>query len=138
MDGDGDLDVLAAWSGGDFGIQAHDRLYLNLTRQTTRTTVPPRQALHPRAARRPFSAFFFAWGSTPAELPVFPFGILRLHPGALLVIDSAGLVPPGAPVVKTFQAPSDPFWVGVTVYWQALIGTPLRFTNLEATTFTNL
>ncbi len=37
---------------------------------------------------------------------------------------------PTAAAVK----PSDPIWAGVTIYWQALLGNPLRFTNLEPTT----
>ena len=39
---------------------------------------------------------------------------------------------------KTFPGPSDPAWVGASLYWQALLGSPLKFTNLEDTTFLDL
>ncbi len=38
----------------------------------------------------------------------------------------------------TFRVPPDPSLVGFPVYRQALVAPPLRLTNLEPTTFTDL
>ena len=38
----------------------------------------------------------------------------------------------------TFLVPPNPALVGGSLYWQAVIGPPLRFTNLETTTVTGL
>ena len=34
---------------------------------------------------------------------------------------------------RSYPIPDDPSLVGVTVYWQALLGGPPRWSNLEAT-----
>ena len=36
------------------------------------------------------------------------------------------------------SVPADPALVGTTTHWQALVGWPLRFTNREVTTLSDL
>jgi hypothetical protein len=36
----------------------------------------------------------------------------------------------------SFPVPADPLLVGQTLHWQAILGSPLRLTNREQTTFT--
>jgi hypothetical protein len=38
----------------------------------------------------------------------------------------------------TFSVPANPILIGVPVYWQAVVASPARFTNLEVTTPTAL
>ena len=56
----------------------------------------------------------------------------------VLVLDSSGLLPSGGTSSKTFPGPTDPVWVGLSLYWQALLGTPLKLGNPERMTFTTL
>jgi hypothetical protein len=38
----------------------------------------------------------------------------------------------------TLGVPANPGLVGLSLYWQAVLGFPFALTNLEITTFTNL
>jgi hypothetical protein len=39
---------------------------------------------------------------------------------------------------ESIEIPDDPTLIGVTLYWQASIGVPGRWTNVERTTLTGL
>ena len=40
--------------------------------------------------------------------------------------------------VASFTVPADPALVGFVLHWQALLGTPLAFSNREVTAFSDL
>lgn len=67
-------------------------------------------------------------GSTPT-----PAGIFLLDPTEGLAIAS-GVLDANGDASLTLQVPEREVFVGLRVYWQALVGSPLRFTNLETTT----
>ncbi len=65
------------------------------------------------------------------------FGYLRLPARGLRFIASGMLDASGQSTV-TFAVPNDRALPGSTVYWQALVGSPPRLTNLEFTRFSDL
>lgn len=66
-----------------------------------------------------------------------PYGTLRLDPTSLLVIGSGALDAQGRAAVSLL-VPSNPSLVGVSADWQVAVGPPLRLTNLEVTTLSDL
>ncbi|MCI0589931.1 MAG: VCBS repeat-containing protein, partial [Planctomycetes bacterium] len=131
VDGDGDLDAFA----GNYG---KSWLYTNLTRQvvwrgTPRTGKP--LVLDIRGPGNGAWALGAALSSANVLLP--PFGILRLDPLALFIAGGGPLDPQGRASLSLL-VPASPALVGVSVYWQALVGPPLLFANLEITTATDL
>ena len=136
-DGDGDLDAFIGNARGQQREQ-QNRFYRNLTRQLAWRGVP-------RVAK-PLTLDLFGTPAWPWHLfaatgtgnvPLPPFGTLLLDPGRLFAIASGGLDPRGRASL-TFGIPNDPTLVGLDLYWQALIGSPLRFANLEVTRITGL
>jgi hypothetical protein len=69
------------------------------------------------------------------NVPVPPFGTLRLDPASLEVIASGALDPQGLGTLSV-QLPVNPALVGLSVYLQALVGASPRLTNLETLTLT--
>lgn len=126
LDRDGDLDAVTT---------AHDRVLTNVARQIARRG--------PARVGRPLDIDVYGSSGAPwmlfaaasrMELEVAPLGVLRAGPLGLHVCgsgacDAAGLA------TASFRAPRDPSLVGRTIYWQALIGAPPVFSNLEKTRF---
>ena len=79
----------------------------------------------------PASPWLLAWAPLPAFVPLGALGTLRLDPAGLFPLDTGTL---GGDGQATFEAslPADPGLLGVTLYAQALLGSPLVFSNLEA------
>ncbi|MEM7308002.1 MAG: VCBS repeat-containing protein [Planctomycetota bacterium] len=137
IDGDDDLDVLVG-NDGLFQPQ-QNRLYTNLTRHVAWSGLPRvGQAYDVDVYGVPTEPWFLAWGLGTLSFPLPPFGTLRLNPGTTLVVDASGTFPTSGVASKTFPGTDDPSFVGQSLYWQALVGNPLRFTNLEVMTFTDL
>ncbi|HKB15562.1 MAG TPA: FG-GAP-like repeat-containing protein, partial [Planctomycetota bacterium] len=131
VDGDGDLDAFAG-NGGQ------NRLYTNLSRQVAWRGIP--------RIGKPLGLDLFGPGSglwilgtsfAPANIPLPPFGTLRLDPVTLFIVGGAALDPQGHASLSLL-VPSSPALVGLSVYWQAVVGPPFLLTNLEITTVTNL
>jgi len=134
VDGDGDLDAFA----GNGTTAKQNRIYTNLARQVAWSGIP--------RAGKPLTldvggpangTWMLAASLATASIPIPPFGTLRLSPATLFHVGSGTLDPQGRGSV-TFLVPSSPTLVGVSVYWQALVGPPPLLTNLEITTVTNL
>ncbi|HKB15501.1 MAG TPA: hypothetical protein VKF62_05515, partial [Planctomycetota bacterium] len=66
-----------------------------------------------------------------------PFGTLRLDLPTMFLVAGGPLDPQGRATL-TFPVPANPTLVGLSLYWQAVVGPPFRFTNLEITTVTGL
>ncbi len=132
LDGDGDLDLFE-------GNGSHpDRILTNLTRQVSWRGIP--RAGKPLTLDIRGSAngtWLLAASSGSAIIPASPFGTLRLLPSTLFVVAGGALDLQGRASLS-FAVPANPALVGGTLYWQALVGPPLRFSNLEITTVTNL
>ena len=67
-----------------------------------------------------------------ASIALAPFGTLLLDPSILWLLGSGAIGPDGVKSVGVPVGP-DPMLVGKTVWWQALVGAPLAFTNREPT-----
>jgi hypothetical protein len=63
--------------------------------------------------------------------------VLRIHPGFVLHT-AEGTLDSDGHALLTYDLPDDPSLVGKSFYWQALVGSPGRLTNLEVTTLTDL
>jgi hypothetical protein len=133
IDEDGDLDALVA-----NGFPARDRLYSNFSRQLTWRAIPRVGKLLTLDLYGPtWGAWFLAFSTGTANVPVPPLGTLRLDPANIhqafaSLLDGAGRASIAFPV------PANPALVGASVYWQAVIASPAGLTNLEITTLTNL
>ncbi|MCI0587410.1 MAG: VCBS repeat-containing protein [Planctomycetes bacterium] len=133
VDGDGDLDAVF----GNFEEPSRLPVF-NVTRQLAWRGVPrigKPLVLDLRGAA--LGGWQLAASLGTANLPLPPFGTLRLSPPTLIPVAIGAFDPDGRASVS-FSVPAFPSLVGVSVYWQALVGLPLRLTNLEVTTFTNL
>jgi hypothetical protein len=131
VDVDGDLDAFV----GNFG---QNRLYTNLTRQLAwrgipRIGKPLTLDLHGPS----WGAWFLAFSTGTASLPIPPFGTLRLDPANVNLVFASLLDAAGRASI-TFPVPANPILLGVPVYWQAVVASPERLTNLEITTATAL
>ncbi|MGH7150706.1 MAG: FG-GAP repeat domain-containing protein, partial [Planctomycetota bacterium] len=131
LDGDGDLDVYT-------GVVGQDRIYTNLSRQLAWRGIPRAGKPLTLDVRGPASGtWLLAASAGSASLPLPPFGTLRLLPSTLFIVAGGVLDPQGRADVS-FLVPANPALVGLSFYWQAVVGPPPRFTNLEVTTVTNL
>ena len=77
------------------------------------------------------------WGlyASPATASVpSPLGLFLLDPAQGVALGS-GLLDARGKAAVTFAVPAEVSLVSPVLYWQGLVGTPLRFTNLETTTF---
>ncbi|HET6201351.1 MAG TPA: FG-GAP-like repeat-containing protein [Planctomycetota bacterium] len=135
VDGDGDLD---AFVGNGGTAWAQNRIYTNLTRQVAWRGIP-------RAGKfltldlwgSANGSWLLAASAGSADIPLPPFGSLRLFPPTLFIV-AGGTIDPQGSASLTFLVPANPALVGLSLYWQAVVGPPLRFTNLEITPVTNL
>jgi hypothetical protein len=126
IDGDGDLDVLGGFT------------YVNLARHLSWRGLPrPGRPFDLDLAGSPNGLFFLLWATRTAHLTVPRYGLLSLDPGALFATSQGTLDGYGKRSL-TIDVPPDPGLVGLSVYCQALVGSPdLRFTNLEIVTLTD-
>jgi len=140
LDGDADLEVLVGnrLPVGGWQTAGEIRLLSNLRRQLAWKAVPRvGKPLTLDLYGPPLGGFLLAFGVGPATLPVPPFGILRLDPSGIHLVLTSLLDSQGRAAVTT-SVPADPSLLGATVYWQALVTSPARFTNVEITTLASL
>ncbi len=131
VDGDGDLDAY-------LGNNQQDFLYTNLSRQLTWRGIPRVGKPLTLDLRGPGNGtWLLAASAGIANIPLPPFGSLRLFPSTLFIA-AGGPLDPGGQADLTFPVPANPALVGASLYWQAVVGPPLRFTNLEITALTSL
>ncbi|MCI0588665.1 MAG: FG-GAP-like repeat-containing protein [Planctomycetes bacterium] len=132
VDGDGDLD---AFSGNS---DQESRICTNLLRQVSWRGTP----------RIGKSLTLDLWGTAGGtwllgaaagggSLPVPSVGTLWLELPTLFIVAGGALDAQGRASLS-FVVPANPALLGGSLYWQAVVGWPLRFTNLEVTTVTNL
>ncbi|HET6202280.1 MAG TPA: VCBS repeat-containing protein [Planctomycetota bacterium] len=133
VDGDGDLDAVF----GNLG-QASRIPVTNLTRQLAWRGIPGiGKPLVFDLYGPPSGGWILAFSLASASFPVPPLGTLRLDPPSHFVV-AAGALDAQGRGSASFPVPPNPAFVGLSLYWQALVAPPLSFTNLEVTTFTNL
>ncbi|MGH7151247.1 MAG: FG-GAP-like repeat-containing protein, partial [Planctomycetota bacterium] len=131
LDGDGDVDAVVA-------DLRHVLVHSNLARQVARTGVP--RIGKPLALDLwgpPLGAWGLGVAAAPGFIPSPPYGIFRLDPLSFVFLASGSLDAQGRAAVS-FDVPPAPALVGLSVYWQGIAGPPLRLTNLEVTTLTDL
>jgi len=131
VDGDVDLDVLV-------GTGARDRVYRNLARQLTWRGLPRLGKPATLDLRGPsWGAWFLGFSTGMGSLAVPPLGTLLVDPANLYQV-FASLFDSEGEASIAFPVPADPALLGASVYWQAVVASPARLTNLEVTTLTNL
>ncbi len=131
VDGDGDFDAFV-------GAWGPERLYTNLARQSSWRGIPRMGKPLSLDVDGPANGtWLLAASAGNASIPLPPFGTLRLFPPTLFFVAGGVLDLQGRASV-TFPVPANPALVGQSLFWQAVVGPPLRFTNLEVTTVTNL
>jgi hypothetical protein len=132
VDGDGDLDALT-------GQYLQPNLVLsNRTRQLARRGIPRAGKPLTLELNGPvWGTWFLAFSLGTASVAIPPFGTLRLDPLSLNLSHSGILDAQGRASV-TLAVPAIPSLIGTTVYWQALVTSPTRFTNGEKTFLTGL
>ncbi len=128
LDGDGDLDAVLTTGGPP-------RIWWNRERHLSWRTLPRvGYPLTLDVEGRANDPFALGLAFAPTLLPIPVLGTLRLDPASSFVLAIGMLDSTGAAVFQQ-PVPPIPALVGVTLYWQALSGTPLRLGNLERTTF---
>jgi len=131
LDGDGDLDAFA-------GNEYQSQTYTNLTRQLAWRGVPRiGKPLDLDLYGPADGTYVLAISRRETYRPKPPRGVLRIHPGYVLHTKEGALDSDGHALL-TYDLPDDPALVGKSFYWQALVKSPGRFTNLEITTLTDL
>ena len=83
-----------------------------------------------------FEPFTLLFSMGRAEIAT-PQGTLWLDPTSLQIVRQGQLGATGRGSARVL-VPSTPALVGTTWYWQALVGLHARYTNLEATTLSDL
>jgi len=136
LDLDGDLDVIAGNTLG--GLGSLNRVYVNLSRQLAWRGIPRvGKPLVLDLWGPPSGAWLLAASLGSANIPLAPFGTLRLDSATLWLVAAGALDPQGRASVSLL-VPSIPALVGIPVYWQAGVAPPALLTNLEITTATSL
>ncbi len=123
FDRDGDADL---WMAGA------SQIHWNVRRQLARRHWPAvGKALTFELFGSP-GALFGLWGSLALAAVPTPYGLLRidLSQGSRVAV---GLLDSSGRGGVTLVVPLDPALLGTSVHWQALIGTPLEFGNVEST-----
>jgi hypothetical protein len=129
VDGDDDVDLVIAEDGGL-------RVLSNHTRQLAWRGVPRvGKPLALDVSGPALEPYALALSPNAASIPFAPFGLLQLAPVGLKVV-ATGTLDANGQVALVEPMPAGPSAVGLTVYTQALVGTALRFTNLEIVTLT--
>ena len=132
VDEDGDPDMLMCDPGWGYG-----RLYSNLRRHVAWRSLPRigwTMDMDLNGAPDDFWLLASALGTTRIPLGI---GVLFLDPSTLVVVGS-GVLDNAGKGTMPIPVPNDLGLVGTSVYWQAVIGSPMRLTNLETSTFTAL
>ncbi|MCI0588008.1 MAG: FG-GAP-like repeat-containing protein, partial [Planctomycetes bacterium] len=136
VDGDDDLDAFVG--NGTLQLRQQNRLYTNLTRQVAWRGIPRVGKPLTLDVRGPaWGAWFLGFSLGTANVPIPPLGTLRLDP-ASIGFALAGLLDARGRASVTYPVPGNPSLVGATVYWQAVVASPAKLTNLEVTILTNL
>jgi hypothetical protein len=130
LDGDGDVDAFAGSRGNQ------DRIYTNLSRQLAWRGVPRVGKPVTLDIWGPESGTWVL-GASMAIDGMVRFDMPRADPMRSFVVGRGDLDAQGHASI-TFSVPQNPNLLGTSVSWQALVGPPLRWTNLEITTLTNL
>ena len=142
IDGDGDIDALIgnalspyARNGlGRDSMPTQNVLLTNLTRQLARRT--PLRVGRSTTFDVHGPSFGPIFGLVLSPLPALlpsPFGTVRIDLTLSFTVALGSLDADGHAAVPV-PLPNDPTLIGITVYWQALVATPPRLTNLEITT----
>jgi hypothetical protein len=132
VDEDGDPDLVASYTSSRSA-----RLWTNLRRHLAWRVVPRiGETMHLDLRGGPDDPWLLAYSSGRARIPL-AIGVLFLDPFAAVIAGTGALDEAGEGVLPV-DVPNDLALVGKTVYWQALIGSPGRLSNLELTTITGL
>ncbi|MEM7309450.1 MAG: VCBS repeat-containing protein [Planctomycetota bacterium] len=133
LDGDGDDDALVC--GQDLlGV----RQLAGLKRHVAWRAVPRiGKPLAMELYGDPGSAWVLASSTRAASFDFGAIGVLGIDPSALVTIDFGQLDGEGRALCE-FQVPVDATLVGGELLWQALLGVPAAFTNVERAIFTDL
>ncbi|MEM7309449.1 MAG: VCBS repeat-containing protein [Planctomycetota bacterium] len=133
LDGDGDDDALVC--GQDLiGL----RQLAGLKRHVAWRAVPRiGKPLAMDLRGDPGSAWVLASSPKSASFDFGVAGVLGIDPSALVTVDAGQLDGEGR-ALREFQVPADVALVGAELLWQALLGIPAAFTNVERAVFTEL
>jgi hypothetical protein len=131
IDNDDDMDfVLAA--------EQQTRTVFNLSRQLAWRAIPRVGKSLTMDLYGPTNGqYLLAASRLTTSIPMPPYGILRIFPSTIIYQSNGNLDNNGRSSVS-FNVPSTPALVGVSLYWQAVVGPMARLSNLEITTFTDL
>ncbi len=128
FDGDGDLDALVA-----NGYRV--RVLTNLKKQIAWRCAPSvGDPFTIDLFGSPSSPWILGWSTGTTLIPLSELGILKLDPVGSSVAGSGFLSSDGLGSM-TFVAPTSTAAIGLSIYWQAALGSPLALSNLELTTF---
>jgi FG-GAP-like repeat len=131
FDGDDDSDVVFS------GFGAID-VWFGMRRQLAWSNVPAiGKPLDMELHGAPGSPWVLGVSTAQASIPLPGLGTLLIDPSTLAVLGQ-GVQNASGEAHKVFAVPSDPTLVGVEIYAQAVLGTPLRLSNLERVKFTDL
>ncbi len=133
LDGDGDLDAVVPET--NYNI-CRNRLWLNRLRQIHAPLGPQRgRNWQLDIYGRQMEKAMILLGAAPARLDLVPFGRLRLDPNAMITWPQMPIInTPDSRVSISVPIPSDPAWIGIQIYAQALLIHPVdplrsRLTN---------
>ncbi len=120
---------------GDIDLWTTSIVLRNVTRHVAPRGVPRvGKPLEMRVFGPPASLYVLGVSASTAQIAVPPFGTLGIDLATAIL--AAGFTGVDGRAEPTYAIPANPNLVGVTLYWQALVGS--RFTNVEGTTFTDL
>ncbi len=125
-DVDGDVDLL---------LSGYPTLLTNVTRNLAAREVPRvGKPLTMQVFGAPSSFYVLGVSPTAIAFPAPPFGTAGIDLSAAFL--AGGFTDASGRDERTVPIAANPNLVGVTLFWQALVGS--SFTNVEATTFTDL
>jgi hypothetical protein len=84
----------------------------------------------------PLSRFVLAASRDTAHVPFGQLGVLGIARDAIVELHHGTLVEHGHASIRV-HVPSDPALVGEDFYWQAVVGSPARLTNVETALITD-
>ncbi|MEM7309451.1 MAG: VCBS repeat-containing protein [Planctomycetota bacterium] len=133
LDGDGDDDALVC--GRDLiGL----RQLAGLKRHVAWRAVPRiGKPLAMDLRGDPGSVWVLASSAKAASFDLGALGVLGIDPSTLITVDVGQLDGDGR-ALREFQVPADATLVGGELLWQALLGIPAAFTNVERAVFREL
>ena len=129
LDNDGDNDLVVV---GTTGIQR------NLTQHIAWRSLPRvGKPLELDVYGDANATWILVASANKADVFLPAFGHLGIDPTTLVAI-TGGFLSATGEASGSFAVPADPMLIDASIYWQGLVGTPQRFTNVERTTFANL